>query len=262
MSFCRFIKMKSYYMLLLLSILLLPGLLFADGLLKLPPIFSPEEYGDVLINRVSKEHNVTPVVFSHWIHRVKYTCRVCHYEIEFSMKSGDTPIVCDNGKMKGMYCATCHNGKDAFGPKGEDGENCSKCHNADSSPERKKFHELLDKLPKDNFGNEVNWTKALEEGLIKPKDSLSGDPRELVNIATLVLKAEMAGIPSAVFPHKIHEQWLDCSSCHPDLFNIKKKTTGSLRMANMLKGESCAVCHLRIAFPLDDCKKCHPDMRR
>jgi c(7)-type cytochrome triheme protein len=255
-------KMKKYYILLLFSIFLLPGLSFAEGILKLPRLPNPEEYGDVLISRVSSEKNVTPVVFSHWAHRIKYTCRVCHYELEYSMKSNDTPIICDNGKMTGKYCTTCHNGKISFAPKGEDGENCSKCHNADSSPNRQKFHELLDKLPKSKFGNEVNWTKALEDGLIKPIDSLSGETRELVNIKTLVLKAEMAGIPNAVFPHKIHEQWLDCSSCHPELFNIKKKTTGSLRMSNMLQGESCAVCHLRVAFPLDDCKKCHPDMRR
>ncbi len=52
-----------------------------------------------------------------------------------------------------------------------------------------------------------------------------------------------------------------CTSCHPELFNIKKKTTESLRMSNMIKGESCGVCHLFVAFPLDDCKKCHPNMR-
>jgi len=37
-----------------------------------------------------------------------------------------------------------------------------------------------------------------------------------------------------------HEQWLDCSSCHPELFNIKKKTTRSLRMNNMVKESPAA----------------------
>ena len=254
--------MKKYYIILLCVIFLLPGFVFAGSILKLPRLPFPEEYGDVLINRVSSEKGVTPVVFSHWVHRIKYTCRVCHYELEFSMKSGDTPIVCEKGQITGKYCTTCHNGKISFAPKGEEGENCSKCHNADSSPNRRKFHELLDEFPKSNFGNEVDWSRALEDGLIKPADSISGETRELVNIKKLVLKAEMAGIPDAVFPHNTHERWLDCSSCHPELFNIKKKTTGSLRMSNMLQGESCAVCHLRVAFPLDDCKKCHPDMRR
>jgi len=215
-----------------------------------------------MIDRTAKETKVTPVYFSHLIHRAKYTCRVCHYELEFSMQSNDTPIVCDNGKMKGKHCAVCHNGKISFGPRDEDGENCSLCHDANAPSNWRKFSELRGKLPKSEFGNEIDWAKALNDGLIKPSDGLSGDVRELVNVRELVLEAEMRGISSAVFPHKTHEQWLDCSSCHPDLFNIKKKTTESLRMLNMIKGNSCGVCHLRVAFPLDDCRKCHPRMRK
>jgi c(7)-type cytochrome triheme protein len=234
----------------------------SSGLLKLPPQPAPEYYGDVLMERTPKEKKVSPVYFSHWIHRVKYTCRVCHYELEFSMKSNDTAIVCDNGLMGGKFCAACHNGKAAFGPKDKEGDNCDGCHNNGVSPPWRKFQELQAKMPKSPYGNEIDWTKALDMGLIKPQDSLSGEARGIVNIKVFTLKAEMSGIPYAIFPHKTHEQWLDCSSCHPDLFNIKKKTTRSLRMSNMLKGESCAVCHLRIAFPLDDCRRCHPAMRK
>jgi c(7)-type cytochrome triheme protein len=213
------------------------------------------------MERTPKEKKVSPVYFSHWIHRVKYTCRVCHYELEFSLKTNDTAITCDNGRMGGRYCAVCHDGKASFGPRDGEGENCARCHNANGSPDLKKFQELQKRLPKSKFGNEIDWSKALDEGLITPSDSLSGETRGIVNIKVFTLKAEMSGISSAVFPHKTHEQWLDCSSCHPDLFNIKKKTTQSLRMSNMVRGESCAVCHLRIAFPLDDCRKCHPAMR-
>jgi c(7)-type cytochrome triheme protein len=163
--------------------------------------------------------------------------------------------------MGGKFCAACHNGKASFGPKEAEGENCGRCHNASGGPDFRKFQELQERLPKSKFGNEIDWSKALDDGLISPKDSLSGGTREIVNIKVFTLKAEMSGISSAVFPHKTHEQWLDCSSCHPDLFNIKKKTTQSLRMSNMVRGESCAVCHLRIAFPLDDCRRCHPRMR-
>jgi c(7)-type cytochrome triheme protein len=178
------------------------------------------------------------------------------------MKSNDTPIVCDNGQMNGRYCASCHDGKTSFGPKEEGGvENCTRCHGESTSSNWSKFLELKKTLPPDKFGNEIDWSKALDKGLITPKDSLSGEKRELVNIKTLTLKAEMSGISSAVFPHITHEQWLDCSSCHPELFNIKMKTTKSLRMANMLKGESCGVCHLFVALPLDNCRKCHPRMK-
>jgi c(7)-type cytochrome triheme protein len=253
--------MKRFLLLLLWSILL-PELSSAQDMFKLPPLPLPEDYGSVLMDKEASKKNVGPVVFSHLIHRVKYTCRVCHYELEFSMKANDTSIQCDNGKMHGRYCATCHNGKISFAPEDKDEKNCSSCHGESSSASWKTSRELQEKLPKTGFGDGIDWSKALDEGYIKPKDSLSDSTREMVNIKTITLKAEMSGISSAVFPHKTHEQWLDCSSCHPELFNIKKKTTRSLRMNNMVKGESCGICHLRVAFPLHDCKRCHPSMRR
>jgi c(7)-type cytochrome triheme protein len=248
------------YLFLILSVLLISGLSFA-AVFKLPILPSPEIYGTVVMQRPAAGTNLAPVAFSHWVHRVKYTCRVCHYELEFSMKANDTPVVCNKGKMNGRYCAACHNGKVSFAPEDEDGENCSRCHSGTPTASWSKFLELQGRLPKSGFGNEIDWSKALDEGLIEPADSLSGDKRKIVNIQTFTIKAEMSGISSAVFPHKTHEQWLDCSSCHPELFNIKQKTTDSLRMANMIRGESCGVCHLNVAFPLDDCRKCHPKMK-
>jgi hypothetical protein len=47
-----------------------------------PPAY---DYGNLLINRTSESHSVKPAVFSHWIHRQKHTCRVCHFELEFNM---------------------------------------------------------------------------------------------------------------------------------------------------------------------------------
>ncbi|MBI4685655.1 MAG: hypothetical protein HY755_10705 [Nitrospirae bacterium] len=229
------------------------------------PVSPPAEiYGDVFIDRSSIANKVIPIVFSHWVHRVKYTCRVCHYELEFSLSAGETPILCESGTISDRHCTACHNGKISFGPIGEDGEkNCDKCHNADTSPNTEKFFELQGKLPKAKFGNKIDWTKAFNDGRIKPKNSLLENfkPSSLIIKRTLTLRAEMSGISSAVYPHKTHEDWMDCSTCHPDIFNIKKKTTESLSKASMLKGKSCGVCHLRIAFPLNDCKRCHPKMR-
>ncbi len=258
------------HIVLLMSVFLLPGPLFAQSglsfgqsMLGLPPLGAPETYGEVLMDGDSPGRSMRFAGFSHWIHRVKYTCRVCHYELEFSMKRNETPIVCNKGQMNGRYCAVCHNGNISFGPKDGNSENCSRCHGySASSSSWDKFKELQAKLPKTGFGDEINWSQALNEGKIKPEDSISGKKRELVNIKTLVLQAEMGGISSSVFPHKTHEQWLDCSNCHPELFNIKKKTTATLRMNNMVKGESCGICHLHVAFPLDDCRRCHPAMRQ
>lgn len=253
-------KRVAYIVVLIVG---LQGPAFAESLLKLPFLPPPENYGDILITRTTQETDVGPVYFSHWVHRVKYTCRVCHYELEFSMRTNDTPITCNKGHVDGRYCSACHDGKIAFAPRDADGEkNCERCHTTFWGGERRKFEELKDKLPAGRFGNEIDWSAALNEGFISPSQSLSGDTMEMSNInRTLSLSAEMSGISPAVFPHKTHEQWLDCSNCHPELFNIKKKSTQSLKMVNMLKGESCGVCHLLVAFPLDDCRKCHPKMR-
>lgn len=249
-------------LLLPVTILLLAELAFPHGDLKLPALPAPEDYGDVLMDRVSAKNGVTPVVFSHWVHRTKYTCRVCHAELEFAMKANETGVVCGNGEAKDRHCTTCHNGKTAFSAKNEEGDNCKKCHNADTSPERDKFYALQKSLPRAKYGNEIDWVKALDSGLIKPKESLSEGYQSMALDKTLTLAAEMSGIPPAVFPHKTHVRWLDCSNCHPDIFNIKKKTTRHFSMARILNGEFCGACHLRIAFPLNECKRCHPSMRK
>ena len=244
-------------------LILLPTLkAISSGKLDLPKMAAPEEYGDVLIDRFSGEKKVMPVIFSHWAHRTKYTCRVCHIELDFSMKASDTGVVCGGGQMTGKYCTICHDNKTAFGPKGPDGEkNCERCHNANASPNREKFEELKKKLPPAPFGNKIDWVKAFEQGLIKPKSSLTNTFAPIAMDRTLKLQAEMSGIPPAIFPHKTHEELLGCENCHPDIFNIKKKTTKHFSMWRILNKEFCGVCHLRIAFPLDDCKRCHPGMK-
>lgn len=244
-----------------IMLFLLSPAAFSQGDLKLPPLPAPEEYGDVAIDRTSTAKNVIPVIFSHWVHRAKYTCRVCHGELEFSMKVNETAILCRNGEKDGKYCTVCHNGKIAFAPRDEKGENCKLCHNANTGPNRDKFLGLQQKLPRSKWGNEIDWTKALNAGLIKPKESLTEKFQSLRLDRTLTLRAEMSGIPPAVFPHKEHVKWLDCANCHPDIFNIKKKTTAHFSMSRILNNEFCGVCHLRIAFPQNDCKRCHPGIK-
>jgi c(7)-type cytochrome triheme protein len=62
------------------------------------------------------------------------------------------------------------------------------------------------------------------------------------------------------FSHEDHFRELDCSSCHPDIFNIKKKGTVDFSMDRNIFGDYCGVCHMRVAFPMNDCKRCHPSM--
>jgi len=241
----------------LTAFILLSENVFGGNKFNLWPLPSPEEYGNIIIDRTSGKNNVKPVTFSHWSHRSKYTCRVCHFELGFEFNAGSTEITEEDNK-NGLFCGACHNGKTAFG---HTSENCVECHNGDISYGSGKFPELRSKLPKAEYGNEVDWSKALKEGAIKPKYSIYRDEKPLNFDKMLELRAEWSGISPAVFPHAAHVQWLDCANCHPDIFNIKKKTTKHFEMKYILEKKFCGVCHLSVALPVDNCKGCHPKMR-
>jgi c(7)-type cytochrome triheme protein len=74
------------------------------------------------------------------------------------------------------------------------------------------------------------------------------------------------GSPGVVtFRHTTHVDAArpDCTTCHPVLFPILKRTVSStapaaIRHADMEKGRSCGSCHDgKSAHGLDDCGTCH-----
>lgn len=82
--------------------------------------------GDVTFKRMTKgEEDFPPATFSHWVHRVKFKCYVCHNKtVGFEMKAGRAKItmaLIDEGK----YCGACHKGQPAFAV---GFETCSRCH--------------------------------------------------------------------------------------------------------------------------------------
>ncbi len=242
-------------------LVMIPAFLWcaADGrgqFLDLPPTLPPAEYGNIVIDRTSQFNNIDPVVFSHWSHRQRFTCRVCHFEIEFNMRVNTSGIT-EFANKNGRFCGTsgCHDGKAAFG---HEKPHCEKCHSDDIEYGKEKFSKLS-KFPKAKFGNGIDWVKALEKRLIAPANYLSIKPPDVAVIKPLLLDAEWANIPPAIFSHKVHSQWLDCNNCHPDIFNIQKKTTKHFAMNRILRREFCGVCHLTVAFPMNDCKRCHSD---
>ena len=80
------------------------------------------EYGDVVLNETSKAAGMNPVIFPHWVHRTKYTCRACHESLGFKMKVGTSGITMQK-IFAGEFCAVCHNGKTAF-----ETAKCQLCH--------------------------------------------------------------------------------------------------------------------------------------
>ena len=82
------------------------------------------EYADVVINNYSDKANVRPVIFPHWFHRIRYTCKVCHADLGIKLKAGGNDINMDKIR-EGKFCGACHNGQIAWGV-----EKCNLCHTA------------------------------------------------------------------------------------------------------------------------------------
>jgi c(7)-type cytochrome triheme protein len=228
-----------------------------DDVFALPKLPPPARYGNVLITRLTQSSTHPSVGFSHWVHRRYYTCRVCHFELNFEMKTNTTDIT-EAKIRKGEYCGACHNNEIAFGISEA---TCKICHNGNIGAADARFSELND-LPKASYGDKVNWVKALRKGFIKPKQSLFNREFESIPFEKVLrLEPEWTGINTrAIFPHQKHTEWLDCADCHPDIFNIQKKGTKHFRMDFIVNGKFCGVCHLTVAFPVQDCKRCHPDL--
>ncbi|MEE9542711.1 MAG: c(7)-type cytochrome triheme domain-containing protein, partial [Thermodesulfobacteriota bacterium] len=137
----------------------------SDAELRKMGLTSPGDYGNIVLNNKTGEGKaMAAVVFPHWWHRTQFTCKVCHVEIGFPMKAGETDFVMGE-IFAGKQCGTCHNGTIAFMPM-----DCARCHSQGLDvPQNRKIEETLKNLPKDGFGNKVDWVKAIRDGSIKPK---------------------------------------------------------------------------------------------
>jgi c(7)-type cytochrome triheme protein len=227
----------------------------------MPPNGPFWKYGNVVMRARSRKAGVAPVVFAHWSHRARYNCRVCHQELGFSMRLGDSGIT-RNQYLAGKFCGACHNGSIAFtvadGPQAQ----CKRCHMDDTHDLERQFAEFASSLPMAPFGNGIDWAAVLKNGTIKPVDVLdSSKAIQFPDKLKQPLKLGTASPRSDVaFSHRDHFDELDCSSCHPDIFNIKKKTTADFTMDSNIYGNFCGACHLQVAFPMNDCRRCHTSM--
>ncbi|MCC6206536.1 MAG: cytochrome c, class I [Gammaproteobacteria bacterium] len=113
-------------------------------------------------------------------------------------------------------------------------------------------------LPTTTFGNHIDWVKALDDGLLRPRwDRINSNEEPFVMDLDIVRPVK-ASMPDVVFPHRQHTEWLFCSNCHPAIF-VPQKGANQISMSAILLGQKCGVCHGKVSFPITtaSCKKCH-----
>ncbi len=234
----------------------------AKVLKTIPPNGPFWKYGNVTMRTRTKKAGMAPVIFQHWSHRARYTCRVCHQELGFGMRSGDSGIT-RRQYLAGKFCGACHNGTVAFTVQDGAQARCGRCHLESTDHLEKQFEEFAVDLPLASFGNGIDWAAALNSGTVRPANTLGGSAESLQFPEKLrqPLKLGTASPRSDVsFSHEEHFAEMDCSSCHPDIFNIKKKSTAAFTMDANIFGSFCGVCHMMVAFPMNDCRRCHKGM--
>jgi c(7)-type cytochrome triheme protein len=231
----------------------------------------PHEFGNVIINNYSEKAGLAPVEFSHWLHRGIYTCRLCHVDLAFGMKAGSSNIKASDNK-KGFYCGTCHNGKMLYKDKPvfasclpyytqEDVKRCERCHSVGRNVIGEyDFATFTRKFPKERFGNGIDWEKTESAGLVKLIDYIEGVSVRRQAMAVrkdFTINAKVEGMADITFSHAKHTVWCGCEVCHPEIFVGVKKGMSKYTMAEIYDGKYCGVCHVKVAFPLLDCQRCH-----
>ena len=228
----------------------------------------PDEYGNVILYNRIRAQSESPVVFKHWLHRSKYTCRLCHVDVGFSMEEGRTGISCEDIK-EGLYCGSCHNGNESFSRdgvskiNGVEVKNCDRCHSFGKNvPEKHEFQKFKQIFKPERFGNGLDWLRAEKYGRIKLKDFLPGvsiareklnDPKDSLILPRVHEKNLMPGI---IFSHEKHAVWSGCELCHPEIFEVNKSEE-AFSMQDVFDGKFCGACHGTVAFPNIDCRRCH-----
>ncbi|MBI5888224.1 MAG: hypothetical protein HZB82_05885 [Deltaproteobacteria bacterium] len=234
--------------------------------------------GNVLMN--DKEANLSakglsPVVFSHWSHRLFYECRACHNGL-FKPERG-TNGISHAALREGRLCGACHNGSIAFGSN----DTCEKCHSASKSSKTGPVDPSADTdlltvkhtgdglgavwepeklinraLPLDRLGL-VDWMELRKSGAYAPlKSHNRAEAANQGRDNVIIFTPRMPGINRVSFSHASHTKEIDCATCHPSVF---KDALGAnkISMAEMPDGKACGYCHGKVAFKFADCKRCH-----
>lgn len=90
---------------------------------------APANSGGALPPRGLRTDGLPPAQFSHWVHRIRYRCNVCHMEI-FEPRAGAN-VITMRDISAGQACGQCHNGQVAFAA---GFGACQRCHVASARP--------------------------------------------------------------------------------------------------------------------------------
>jgi len=224
---------------------------------------------------VMAEKGVAPVLYPHWMHRIYFECKVCHSAI-FDIKRWSNNIS-HTEFDKGELCAECHDGNLSFAT--DDDESCIRCHVAGQAGAAKLLkpdnidHEAIKasakrigaewrpenlpegQLPLDRF-RMIDWLALKSFDVFKPLVSLDENYEEEIRDNRILFVGKTDSVDNVLFDHRVHSDWISCSTCHPAIF--KAELGGNrIRMMAMARGRFCGHCHGRVSFTFADCKRCH-----
>lgn len=231
------------------------------------PPQDPADYGRVILDTHSST-GPGGVVFDHWLHRSKFTCRLCHVDIGFAMRANATGIRAGTNRQ-GFHCGACHNGKRTINGKAvfascsSDGtidKQCARCHSLGKRGVRQyEYKAYTAKFPKGAYG--IDWMATESAGQIKLIDFLEGVSEKepaMKNKRDLSITSRDLWVQPITFSHEKHSLWGGCELCHPEIFPPAHTERAPYSMFANINGRFCGACHGKVAFPLNNCSGCHP----
>lgn len=105
------------------------------------PDVARADFGDIVMNQYSDAAGIRPVVFPHWFHRLRFSCKACHSDLGIKFKAGGNEINMVK-VMDGLYCGACHNGKMAWTV-----EQCDLCHTGKPGTPTQSHLNTIQQLP-------------------------------------------------------------------------------------------------------------------
>lgn len=230
-----------------------------------------EQHGRVVLDNFSSRSGNPAAVFDHWRHRALFTCRVCHVDLGFALGAGETQVSA-SANEDGAYCGACHDGKTRHAgrtvfaacsgwPQADAARGCTRCHTGGKDDQRQAYGRLARRMPTDPAGF-VDWAAAVRQGRIAPVDAIAGVTvkRPAMRIdrdVTMSVEGKGTWLGNVTFSHKKHAALNGCELCHPEVFPVTARGATRFRMADVQAGAYCGVCHRNVAFPLDECGRCH-----